>query len=196
VASVGASQLIGLISHISLLLLFGYITGSQAAPTLTPSRGLVIALLSAAVLVLVVLAVPPLRRLVTTRLRKLFSGVVPRLLDVLQTPRKITEAVGGTVLLTLSFVVCLDACVRAFGGGAAFTAVAVVFLAGNAIGSAAPTPGGLGAVEASLVFGLTVAGVPYPIATSAVLLYRLLTFWLPVLPGWASFTWLQRNEAI
>lgn len=196
VASVGASQLVGLASHISLLLLFGYITGSQAAPTLTPSRSLVIALLAVAVLILFVVAVPPLRRLVTTRLRKLFSGVIPRLLDVLQTPRKITEAVGGTVLLTLSFVICLDACVRAFGGAASFTAVAVVFLAGNAIGSAAPTPGGLGAVEASLVFGLTVAGVPYPIATSAVLLYRLLTFWLPVLPGWASFTWLQRNEAI
>jgi uncharacterized protein (TIRG00374 family) len=196
VASVGASQLIGLGSHIGLLLLFGYITGSQAAPSLTPSRGLVIALLSAAVLILSVLAIPPLRRLVTTRLRRLFSGVIPRLLDVLQTPRKITEAVGGTVMLTLSFVICLDACVRAFGGTPNFTAVAVVFLAGNAIGSAAPTPGGLGAVEASLVFGLTVAGVPYPIATSAVLLYRLLTFWLPVLPGWASFTWLQRHNAL
>ena len=196
VASVGASQLVGLGSHISLLLLFGYITGSQAAPTLTPSRGLVIALLAVAVLILVVIAVPPLRRLVTTRLRKLFSGVVPRLLDVLQTPRKITEAVGGTVMLTLSFVICLYACVSAFGGDASFTAVAVVFLAGNAIGSAAPTPGGLVAVEGALVFGLTAAGVPYAIATSAVLLYRLLTFWLPVLPGWASFTWLQRHDAI
>ena len=135
-------------------------------------------------------------RLLTTRLRKLFSGVVPRLLDVLQTPRKITEAVGGTVMLTLSFVICLYACVSAFGGDASFTAVAVVFLAGNAIGSAAPTPGGLVAVEGALVFGLTAAGVPYAIATSAVLLYRLLTFWLPVLPGWASFTWLQRHDAI
>ncbi|MFC7592313.1 hypothetical protein ACFQYP_57740 [Nonomuraea antimicrobica] len=44
--------------------------------------------------------------------------------------------------------------------------------------------------------GLTVAGLPAELATSAVLLHRLLTFWLPVLPGWAAFTYLQRHEAL
>src|SRR5699024_2103870 len=76
-------------------------------------------------------------------------------------------------------------------------AVAVVFLAGNAVGSAAPTPGGLGAVEVALIGGLTaVAGVPAAVALPAVLLFRLLTFWLPVLPGWAAFPYLQRREAL
>ncbi|MEZ0074055.1 uncharacterized protein (TIRG00374 family) [Planotetraspora sp. GP83] len=196
VASVGASQLVGLASHILLLLFFGYVTGTQAAPSLTPSRGLLVALLGVAVLFLIVLAVRPLRRLLTSRVRAMFSGVIPRLLDVVQSPRKIIEGVSGTLLLTIAFVVCLVACVRAFGGDLSFTAVAVVFLAGNAIGSAAPTPGGLGAVEASLSLGLTVAGLPGTVATSAVLLFRLLTFWLPVLPGWASFTYLQRHQAI
>ncbi len=97
----------------------------------------------------IILAVPPLRRMLSTRVRALFSGVVPRLLDVLQSPAKIVEAVTGTVLVTVSFVICLAACVKAFGGELSITAVAVVFLAGNAIGSAAPTPGGLGAVELS-----------------------------------------------
>lgn len=196
VASVGASQLVGLASHIVLLVLFGYLTGTQAAPSLTPSRGLLISLLGIAVLILIMLAIRPLRRMVTTRVRAMFSGVIPRLLDVLQSPRKILEGFGGTLLLTLAFVTCLSACVRAFGGELSFAAVAVVFLAGNAIGSAAPTPGGLGAVEASLSLGLTVAGLPGVVATSAVLLFRLMTFWLPVLPGWASFTWLQRHNAL
>ncbi|WP_245647204.1 lysylphosphatidylglycerol synthase transmembrane domain-containing protein [Microtetraspora niveoalba] len=196
VASVGASQLIGLVFHLMLLLFFAYITGTQAAPSLTPSRGLLIALLAAAVLCLIVLAVRPLRRFVTVRLRAMFSGVVPRLLDVLQSPSKIFEAVGGTLLLTITFVVCLWTCVRAFGGDLSFAAIAVVFLTANAIGSAAPTPGGLGAVEAALSVGLTVAGMDRPVALSAVLLYRLMTFWLPVLPGWASFAWLQRRNAL
>ncbi|MBB5626989.1 lysylphosphatidylglycerol synthase transmembrane domain-containing protein [Sphaerisporangium krabiense] len=196
VASVGASQLVGLAFHIVLLLLFGYVTGTKAAPSVSPSRGIVIGLLSAGVLVLLVLAVPQLRRLVVGRVRPLFSGVIPRLLDVLQSPRKILEGVSGTLLLTLAFIVCLDACVRAFGGSLSFTSVAVVFLAGNAIGSAAPTPGGLGAVEGALSIGLTLSGLPGPVATSAVLLFRLLTFWLPVLPGWASFAWLQRHNAL
>ncbi|GAA4197701.1 hypothetical protein GCM10022252_46980 [Streptosporangium oxazolinicum] len=196
VASVGASQLIGLAFHIALLLLFAYITGSNTASSFTPSRTLVITLLAVAVLILVIVSVPRLRRMITARLRSLFSGVIPRLLDILQSPKKIVEGFGGTLLLTLSFVVCLDACVRAFGGSINFAAVAIVFLAGNAIGSAAPTPGGLGAVEVSLTAGLTLSGMSAEQATSAVLLFRLLTFWLPVLPGWASFTYLQRHEAL
>ncbi|WP_433435274.1 lysylphosphatidylglycerol synthase transmembrane domain-containing protein [Nonomuraea sp. CA-141351] len=196
VASVGASQLIMLVFHIALLLLFAYITGSNTNTSFTPSRGLVLVLLAVAVLVVVVLGVPPLRRMVTSRMRKLFSNVLPRLLDVLQSPRKMVEACAGTLMITIAFVVCLDACVAAFGGDISFTAVAVVYLTANAIGSAAPTPGGLGAVEGALALGLTVAGVPAELATSAVLLHRLLTFWLPVLPGWASFTYLQRHEAL
>ncbi|MEU6727319.1 lysylphosphatidylglycerol synthase transmembrane domain-containing protein [Nonomuraea wenchangensis] len=196
VASVGASQLIMLVFHIALLLLFAYITGSNTATSFTPSRGLVLALLAVAVAVVGVLGVPPLRRLITSRMRRLFGNVLPRLLDVLQSPRKMIEACAGTLMITMAFVVCLDACVAAFGGELSFTAVAVVYLTANAIGSAAPTPGGLGAVEGALALGLTVAGLPAELATSAVLLHRLLTFWLPVLPGWASFTYLQRHEAL
>ncbi|WP_143591541.1 lysylphosphatidylglycerol synthase transmembrane domain-containing protein [Thermoactinospora rubra] len=195
-ASVSASQLIGLGFHVLLLLVFAYVTGSTTATSFTPSRGLVVALLAVAVLIVLALGVPPLRRLVTKRTRSLFTNVLPRLLDVIQSPRKMLEGFGGTLMLTLAFVTCLDACVRAFGGEMSFAAVAVVFLAANAIGSAAPTPGGLGAVEGALTVGLTVAGLRPELATSAVLLYRLLTFWLPVLPGWASFTYLQRHAAL
>jgi uncharacterized protein (TIRG00374 family) len=156
----------------------------------------VIGLLLVAVLAVGVLTIPPVRRLVTSRLKGLFSGVVPRLLDVLQSPRKILTGLGGTLLLTTAFVICLEASIRAFGGSLSWTAVAVVFLTGNALGSAAPTPGGLGAVEGALSLGLTLSGLPAETATSAVLLYRVLTFWLPVLPGWAAFTYLQRKEAI
>jgi len=197
VASVGASQLTGFAIHLIMLTLFGFITGSShGTESIAPSRTVVIGLLAAAVLVMVLAAIGPVRRLAASRIKGLFDGVVPRLLDVIQSPRKIFTGLGGTLLLTASFVVCLDASIRAFGGSLAWTTVAVVFLTGNAVGSAVPTPGGLGAVEASLIAGLTLAGLPSATATSAVLLYRGLTFWLPVLPGWAAFTWLQRKEAI
>ncbi|MEV5711670.1 flippase-like domain-containing protein [Actinoallomurus sp. NPDC052274] len=195
-ASVGASQLTGMGSHILMLALFGYITGSNYGPSLPPSRIIIISLLAAAVLAIIVLSVGPLRRLVAARMRSMFSGVLPRLLDVLQSPKKLATGLGGTILLTVAFVACLDASIRAFGGSLSLTTVAVVFLTGNALGSAAPTPGGLGAVEGALSLGLTLAGLPAGTATSAVLLFRLHTFWLPVLPGWASLSYLQRKEAL
>nr|WP_030781028.1 lysylphosphatidylglycerol synthase domain-containing protein [Streptomyces sp. NRRL S-920] len=197
VASVGASQLFGLGSHILLLLVFGYLTGTEKTPSFTPSRTVIAGLLSVAVLVLVVTAIPFLRKFVVTRVRSLFAGVVPRMLDVLQRPQKLLTGIGGMLLLTLMFVLCLDASVRAFGNeqmtSLSLASVAVVFLAGNALGSAAPTPGGVGAVEATLTIGLIAVGVPKDVAAPAVLLYRLLTLWLPVLPGWLFFNHLTRK---
>ncbi|MFJ8015373.1 lysylphosphatidylglycerol synthase domain-containing protein [Streptomyces sp. NPDC096339] len=198
VASVGASQLFGLASHILLLLSFGYLTGTEKTPEMTPSRTVIAGLLTVAVLVLVVTAVPFMRKFVVTRVRALFAGVVPRMLDVLQRPQKLMTGIGGMLLLTGCFVMCLDASIRAFGGGETISlaSIAVVFLAGNALGSAAPTPGGIGAVETTLTLGLIAAGLEKEVAISAVLLFRLMTFWLPVLPGWVSFNFLTRKEAI
>ncbi|MBO8186975.1 lysylphosphatidylglycerol synthase transmembrane domain-containing protein [Streptomyces spirodelae] len=196
VASVGASQLFGLGSHITLLMLFGYITGTEHTPTLSPSRAVIAGLLTAAVLVLIVTAVPALRRFVSNRVRSLFAGVVPRMLDVVQRPQKLLTGLLGMLLLTLAFVMCLDACVRAFGHETSYANLAVVFLTANALGSAAPTPGGLGAVEAALIAALIAFGVPKEVATPAVLLFRLLTLWMPVLPGWLSFTHLTRKGAL
>ncbi|KAF2777698.1 integral membrane protein [Streptomyces sp. OM5714] len=199
VASVGASQLFGLGCHILMLLSFGYLTGTEKTPSLSPSRTVIAGLLTVAVLVLVVTSVPFLRKFVVTRVRSLFAGVVPRMLDVLQRPQKLITGIGGMLLLTACFVMCLDASIRAFGDDSAsisLASVAVVFLAGNALGSAAPTPGGVGAVEATLTVGLIAVGLPKEVAAPAVLLYRLLTLWLPVLPGWLVFNHLTRKEAL
>ncbi|MFZ4187463.1 lysylphosphatidylglycerol synthase transmembrane domain-containing protein [Streptomyces pseudogriseolus] len=199
VASVGASQLFGLGCHILMLLAFGYLTGTEKTPSLSPSRTVIGGLLTVAVLVLVVTSVPFLRKFVVTRVRSLFAGVVPRMLDVLQRPQKLITGIGGMLLLTACFVMCLDASIRAFGDestSVSLASVAVVFLAGNALGSAAPTPGGVGAVEATLTVGLIAVGLPKEVAAPAVLLFRLLTLWLPVLPGWLAFNHLTRKAAL
>ncbi|MFI0963094.1 lysylphosphatidylglycerol synthase domain-containing protein [Streptomyces sp. NPDC021080] len=200
VASVGASQLFGLGCHILMLLSFGYLTGTEKTPSLSPSRTVIAGLLTVAVFILVVTSVPLLRKFVSTRVRSLFAGVVPRMLDVLQRPQKLVTGIGGMLLLTACFVMCLDASIRAFGHEETSTlslaSVAVVFLAGNALGSAAPTPGGVGAVEATLTVGLIAVGLPKEVAAPAVLLYRLLTLWIPVLPGWLFFNHLTRKGAL
>ncbi|MGI5378055.1 lysylphosphatidylglycerol synthase domain-containing protein [Streptomyces sp. CA-251387] len=199
VASVGASQLFGLGCHILMLLAFGYLTGTEKTPSLSPSRTVIAGLLTVAVLVLVVTSVPFLRKFVVTRVRSLFAGVVPRMLDVLQRPQKLVTGIGGMLLLTACFVMCLDASIRAFGSqgtSISLASVAVVFLAGNALGSAAPTPGGVGAVDVTLTVGLIAVGLPSEVAAPSVLLFRMLTLWLPVLPGWLAFNHLTRKGAL
>jgi uncharacterized protein (TIRG00374 family) len=87
-------------------------------------------------------------------------------------------------------------CVRALGGTVPVASVAVVYLTGSALGSIVPTPGGLGAVEAALSAGLRATGLAGAVAVSSVLLFRLLTFWLPVPAGWAALRYLEREHEL
>jgi len=120
----------------------------------------------------------------------------PRLLSLASSPIKLTEAVTGTLLLNACYIAALWFSVQAFAGGAGLAGVAVVYLAGAAVASVAPTPGGLGAVEVALSTGLTAAGMSGTAAISAVLLFRLATFWLPVPAGWVALQFLQRRSVV
>jgi glycosyltransferase 2 family protein len=143
-----------------------------------------------------VLAVPAGRRLLRARLQPMLGQVLPRLLEVAQQPRKLAEGIGGALLLSVAYILCLAACVQAFHGSAALASIAVVYLTGSALGSIIPTPGGIGAVEAALTAGLVAAGLHGTEAASSVLLFRLLTFWLPVPFGWAALSYLESKDAI
>jgi uncharacterized membrane protein YbhN (UPF0104 family) len=194
VASIAVSQVVALALHILLLATFGAIAGTGDKSPIRPptwSYFVVVGLVLAAG---VVLAFPAGRRLVRARVSPTFGQVLPRLVEVAQDPRKLIEGVGGALLLSLAYIACLAVCVAAFGGSVPIAKIGVVYLTGSALGSIIPTPGGLGAVEAALTAGLTAAGVPGGIAVSAVLLFRLLTFWLPVPFGWAAFNYLERQH--
>jgi uncharacterized protein (TIRG00374 family) len=115
---------------------------------------------------------------------------------MLREPRRIALGLAGALVLNLAYVSALYAAVQAYGGSLPFAAVGFVYLAAGAIGSAAPTPGGIGAIEAALAAGLTAAGLDATTAVQAALLFRAATFWVPVVPGWLSFQYLQRRGAL
>lgn len=193
VGSVGLAQLAMFVSHLLLLVLFGVLAGTGPEASFSPPQGAVIAVLVVVLIALIGLSVPAGRRLLVARVRPLVSQVVPRIVAVFQHPARLATGLGGALILNLAYVLCLDASTRAFGGQLPLPAVAVVYLAGAVVGSAVPTPGGLGGVEAAMSAGLTAAGLNGATAISAVLLYRLVTFWLPIPVGWLSLTGLQRS---
>ena len=194
--SVGMAQLVNGMFHVVLLIAFAAATGVSTRHSV-PIPGWAFGLLGAlGVLISVALAVPVTRRWMLARLLPPLHEALPRLLYLLTTPVKLAEGVIGALLLNGSYIAALWCAVHAFDGRIALAQVAVVYLAGAAIGSAAPTPGGLGAVEVALATGLAAAGMASAAAISAVLLFRLATFWLPVPAGWLAMHWLQRRDAL
>lgn len=80
----------------------------------------------------------------------------------------------------------------ALGAHAPVKGVFASFIISSLMRTMGLVPGGLGTFEASSVVTLRMAGVAIPVALSATLLFRGLSFWLPMLPG----LWLSRKIVI
>jgi glycosyltransferase 2 family protein len=195
-ASVGTSQAFVFLSYLVLVVVFGFFTSAQGGPDIIPGQTVLFALAAVAVVGGLTFGIPYTRRIIVARVRPMVGRTLPRLLEMLREPRRIALGLGGAILLNLAYAAALTAAVNAYGGDLAYVRVGFVYLAAGAIGSAAPTPGGIGAVEAALAAGLTAAGLEGTIAVQAALLFRAATFWVPVVPGWLSFQWLQRRGAL
>jgi undecaprenyl-diphosphatase len=198
VAAVGVNALMGAVAHLILLVIFFALAGHELthAFKLPPASKLLLILAVVAALAGIVLATRRGRRFAKTRLLPGLRSAAASLRAVAVSPVKLTLLVGGSALITLAYIGGLVASVQAFGGHAGITEIGAVYLGAAVIAAASPTPGGLGAIEAALVAGLTGIGVAPGPAVSAVLTYRLATYWLPVIPGWAAWRLLQRRDYV
>ena len=195
VAAVGVNALAGVLVHAVLLVIFFSWAGrglTRAFKLPSSSKLLVILALVAAVIG-IVLATRQGRRFAARKLLPGLRSSLASLRRVGRSPVKLALLFGGSALVTLAYVGGLAASVEAFGGGASIAQIGAVYMGSSLIAAASPTPGGLGAIEALLVAGLTGVGISPGPAVSAVLTYRLATYWLPVLPGWLSWRLLQRR---
>jgi hypothetical protein len=84
--------------------------------------------------------------------------------------------------------------ILALGGPVPWRSLLLIYTLAILVGSLGLTPGGLGLVEGTLCVGLVSAGLPAALALSAVILYRLVSFWLVVLAGWAVLLCLRHQR--
>ena len=197
-AAVALQQSVQVITHVALLIFFSAAAGASAdlshfvpsATMLYLVAGLALGAVGA------FLFVPRLRRWLGTEVRPRLTEVGGDLVELAREPKRLALIVLGCAATTLGVALALWASIEAFGGGTTFVTVTVVTMIGGTLASAAPTPGGVGAVEAALIGGLAAFGVPAAVGVPSVLLYRVLTCWLPVFVGWPIMRWLTRNEMI
>ena len=192
-ASLGVGQIAAFIVHIMFLLVFGVAAGTNADFAISPPDGAILFLVALLAAVVAIALLPPVRTRLWGRLAPTLRQVWPRMVTIMQQPLKLVEGVGGAALVNIGYIGTLAACVYALGGDANIAGIGFVYLTGAVIGQAAPTPGGLGAVEAAMAAGLTAIGLDSGLAVSAVLIYRVITFWLPTVPGWFCLNWLTRK---
>ena len=74
----------------------------------------------------------------------------------------------------------------------AMTLVLMGYLLGQ-LGGLLPIPGGIGGIDGGLIGALIVFGLPAAATAAAVLAYRVILFWIPLLLGAAAFTGLRKG---
>jgi len=129
-------------------------------------------------------------------LKKLVT--VPRTLhDGAQTTKEILRqprlSLLGAVVYWAFDIATLWASFRAFGASPEIPVVVLGYYIGQ-LANVLPLPGGIGGVEGGMIGSFIAFGVSGSTAALAVLAYRLISFWLPIIPG--SVAYLQLRSAV
>ncbi|AZN30233.1 flippase-like domain-containing protein [Flaviflexus salsibiostraticola] len=193
VATVSLVQIAQLVTTILTLILVALLTGEMGALSL-PSGSLIFTIVALLAIVAALLLIKPLRRWLSAKIQPTFDQVWPRVVWLISHPDKILLGIAGSLLQTVGYVAAFGFSLASFGYTLPVMTLAITFLISNTLGSVVPSPGGIGPVEAALTGGLAVAGIPYSIALSTALIYRLLTFWGGVPLGWFALRHLQRKD--
>ena len=116
--------------------------------------------------------------------------------SVARRPRKAALLFAGQAVLLFCQVGCLYSVLRLVHQHASPAVLLVLVVLATMAQRAVPIPGALGAPEAILVTGLTGAGLPSSAVVAVALTYRLLTYWLPPIPGFIAIRWLHHRTAL
>lgn len=159
---------------------------------------LVVAVFAGAVVVamLVLAATPKLRRWVVAFVRSTFEKIRHDFGELARRPSKLSLLFGGQAIAKLTTIVAFALSCRAFHIDLGFAEIGALYMVANTVASAVPTPGGVGAIEAALVFMLTGAGVDQSAAWAAMLLFRLINYWFPTIPGLIGLRISERRQLV
>lgn len=134
---------------------------------------------------------PPSPGVIERRIEGFFTAIDRVVAD----RRTLLAATGFSAAGWLCLVASLWLSLFALGRTVPPAAVLLVVPVGS-IASVTPLPGGSGAIEAVLVTLLVATtGIPAALATSAVLVHRGATYWLPTLVGGGVASWLGADRA-
>jgi uncharacterized protein (TIRG00374 family) len=111
--------------------------------------------------------------------------------DFIRHPRRGALAVSGAVGFWAANIAVLWASFEAFGGDVPFAVLVQGFFVGMAANLVPSPAGGVGSVDAGMIAAFVLFGIPTAAVFPAVLMYRVIAFWLPIPPGIVAYFQLR-----
>ena len=108
-------------------------------------------------------------------------------------PKRGSGALIGAMGFWAANIGILWASFEAFGGDVPFGVMVQGFFVGMAANLIPSPAGGVGSVDAGMIGAFLLFGMPKDIVFPAVLMYRVIAFWLPIPPGVVAYFQLRRT---
>jgi uncharacterized membrane protein YbhN (UPF0104 family) len=195
VSLAATNNILGFVGHTILLFVLIVLSDTALGEVITftiPTKSILIAGAVLLIVLFILWSMKGWRR----RIQAVLIDGIHHVLDFRKRPQVLLLATLSSLIVTLLYGACFYVCIRAIGLELTPVQTFIVFSFGVAAGSVTPTPGGLIGVEAGMLAGLISFGLPQASSLSAVLLYRLVTYWLPIIPGFVVFKILQARKII
>jgi uncharacterized protein (TIRG00374 family) len=200
--------------YLVALILFGVLLRTGVLPGDNPVGGTIVPAAIAGAALLLILLVALLPQDVEQRLAALANkrrgerivrkiGTVPATvasgvrtaIAYVRYPERGALALLGAVGFWAANIGILWASFEAVGGHVPFAVLVQGFFVGMAANLIPSPAGGVGSVDAGMIAAFALFGIEYDIVFPAVLLYRLIAFWLPIPPGIVAWFQLRRTVA-
>jgi uncharacterized protein (TIRG00374 family) len=181
-------------ANFSAVVVVGLAMWAGVGPPRSPLLTLLPAVLAAAVVVAVVIVG---RRVRGSGRRRWYARGLAALADGTREAGRILlrgewRVIAGSLGYWAFDNAVLWASLRAFGASPALTLVMMGYLIGQ-LGGLLPVPGGLGGIDAGLLGTLVLYGLPAATAAAAILAYRVILFWTPLILGAPAFLSLRKG---
>lgn len=198
-AALGVRAVVAAVVRVGMLLIllavFPHALQVDRVTPTGPAHPLVIVAVAAgcalAVVVLLLLA-----RRVRDRVRTFFGTMAVDVRALHCKSARVAALWGGSLAFPVMHATVLVAVVQALNAPVPVSGVVLAYLFASTAAAWLPAPGGLGSLDAALAFTLVTAGASAVMATSAVLGYRLVTVWLPLIPGVLVLAALMRRRVL
>ncbi len=191
-STVAINNLLGFLGHMLLIILLLVVSHNslEALHWHGPDPSFLVKAVLAVAVVLVVAGLLFGRE----RFQKVSANVKIQLKAWRRRKRSLLAALGTSLILTMCNALSLLCCLHALNVQLPFVSVLLAFTVGLGAGSAVLTPGGIGGFEAGLAASFAAYGVDAPAALALALLYRLISYWLPLIIGAAAFVVCERRQ--
>jgi uncharacterized protein (TIRG00374 family) len=190
--------LVGFVAQAILVVLTILVGAGSIDLTQLQGGGEVLRLLAMAVIgfvaaFVIVAIIPKWRHWAYDKIRTPLSQIGDAL-RTLKNPRTALTALGSSIGTEILYGAAFAMCVLAVGGSLSLGEAIFINVTVSLFAGLMPVPGGVGVSEAGMTAGLTAIGVPSDIALASVLVYRLISFYLPPLWGYVSLRWLTKHD--